>query len=100
MACYTVMAEARVGLKIYRRHRLECEAGHPEDSRSGAWEESRRGWKRCKCLIHISGTLAGRFSRRSTGKTTWDEARAHVSALEVAGSWDGRVASPVPEPAP
>lgn len=89
-----------MGLKIYRRHRLECEAGHPEDSRSGDWEESRRGWKRCNCQIHISGTLAGKFSRRSTGKTTWDEARAHVSALEAAGSWDGKIASPLPEPAP
>jgi integrase len=94
------MAEARVGLKIYRRHRPECEAGHPEDSRSGAWEENRRGWKRCNCLIHSSGTLAGKFSRRSTGKTTWDEAHAHVSALESARSWDGKVSSPVPEPAP
>jgi integrase len=94
------MAEARVGLKIYRRHRLECEAGHPEDSRSGDWEESRRGWKRCNCIIHISGTLGGKFSRRSTGKTTWDEARSYVSTLEAAGSWDGKVAPPLPDPAP
>jgi integrase len=94
------MAEARVALKIYRRHRLECEAGHPEDSRSGEWEESRRGWKRCNCVIHLSGTLAGKFSRRSTDKTTWDEARAYVSALDAAGSWDGQVAPAVPEPVP
>ena len=89
-----------MGLKIYRRHRLECEAGHPEDARSGDWEESRRGWKRCNCVIHISGTLGGKFSRRSTGKTTWDEARAYVSALEAAGSWDGKVPPPVSEPVP
>src|SRR4029450_2702584 len=56
MACWTVTAEARMPLKLYRRHRLECEARHSEDSRSGEWEESRRGWKRCNCGIHISGT--------------------------------------------
>ena len=89
-----------MGLKIYRRHRLECEAGHPENARSGDWEESRRGWKRCNCVIHISGTLGGRFSRRSTGKTTWDEARAYVSVLEVAGSWDGKVTPRLPESVP
>lgn len=88
-----------MALKLYRRHRLECEAGHPEDLRSGEWEESRRGWKRCNCIIHVSGTLAGRFGRRASSKTTWEDARAYVSALETAGSWDGKVAPAVPEPA-
>lgn len=85
-----------MALNLYRRHRLECEAGHPEDSRSGDWEERRRGWKRCDCTIHISGTLARKFSRRNTGKTTWEDARAVVTALEEAQSWDGKI-TPVVE---
>ena len=44
-------------LKLYRRHRIDCEGNHPEDSRSGEFEEGRRGWKKCACLIHASGTL-------------------------------------------
>ena len=86
-----------MALNLYRRHRLECEAGHPEDLRSGEWEERRKGWKRCNCVIHVSGTLADRFKRRTTGKKTWEEARAYASALEAAGSWDGKTASLVPE---
>jgi hypothetical protein len=39
-------------LKLYRRHRIDCEGNHPEDSRSGEFEEGRRGWKKCACLIH------------------------------------------------
>ena len=30
-----------VAMKLYRRFRLECEAGQPEDFRSGEWEECR-----------------------------------------------------------
>jgi integrase len=84
-------------LKFYRRHRLECEARHSEDSRSGEWEESRRGWKRCNCGIHISGTLAGKFARKATGKTTWEDAHAYVSTLEEAGAWDGKIPPSVPQ---
>jgi hypothetical protein len=45
-----------MALKLYRRHRTECEGSHPEDSRSGEFEEGRRGWRRCACQIHASGT--------------------------------------------
>jgi integrase len=86
-----------LGLNLYRRHRIECEAGHPEDLRSGEWEERRRGWKRCDCAIHVSGTLGGKFARKATGKTTWEDARAYVSALEGAGNWDGKIAPAVPK---
>jgi hypothetical protein len=34
-----------MALKLYRRHRKEREAGHPEDERTGEVEERRRGWK-------------------------------------------------------
>jgi integrase len=77
-----------VPLKLYRRHRLECEGGHPEDSRSGEFEEGRRGWKRCACIIHASGTIGGKYNRRQTGKSNWAEAKFIAAAWEACGSWD------------
>lgn len=79
-----------MALKLYRRHRKECEGGHPEDSRSGEFEEGRRGWKKCGCLIHVSGTLGGKFNRKQTGKADWDEAKALAAIWEKAESWDGK----------
>jgi hypothetical protein len=64
-----------VALNLYRRHRKECEAGRAEDSNSGEFAERTRGWKRCACVIFVSGTFAGRFSRKRTG------------AIEAVGSW-------------
>jgi integrase len=89
-----------MALKLYRRHRKECEGGHPEDSRSGEFEEGRRGWKKCACLIHVSGTLAGKFNRKQTGKSDWNEARALTTSWEAADSWDGNVAPPASDPDP
>jgi integrase len=88
-----------MALKLYRRHRTECEAGHPEDFRTGEFEEGRRGWKRCACLIHASGTVRGKFNRKQTGKSIWDEARTVASVWETAG-WDGEVPTmpPLTEP--
>jgi integrase len=87
-----------MALKLYRRHRKECEGAHPEDARTGEFEEGRRGWKKCACLIHVSGTLGGKFNRKQTGKSDWDEAKAVVALWETAGSWDGEAI--VPEPLP
>ena len=84
-------------LKLYRRHRKECEADLPEDARTGEVEERRRGWKKCSCLIHASGTLNGKFTRKQTGKYTWEEAKALAAKWEEADSWDGK-AEPPPEP--
>jgi hypothetical protein len=89
-----------LALKLYRRHRKECEGGHTEDSRSGEFEEGRRGWKRCACLIHASGTLGGKFNRKQTGKSDWDEAKAIAAAWEAACCWNGPVqetVAPAPE---
>jgi integrase len=90
-------------LTLYRRHRKECEGGHPEDSRSGEFDESRRGWKRCACLIHASGTLGGKFRRKQTGHANWEEAKAVAAAWEAARSWVsgsiiGEVTPTPPEP--
>src|SRR5208282_4414998 len=87
-----------MALKLYRRHRKECEGGHPEDSRSGEFEEGRRGWKRCACLIHASGTLGGKFTRKQTGKSDWDDAKAVAAEWEAAMSWERRPSEPLPEP--
>ena len=70
-----------MALPLYRRHRLECEAGRPEDTKSGEWEERRKGWKRCSCLIHLSGTLDGKYSRKATTTSDWLEARQVADAL-------------------
>ena len=89
-----------MALKLYRRHRIECEAGLPEDARTGEVDERRRGWKKCACLIHASGTLGGRFNRRHTGKFHWEEAKAVAAAWEAANSWDGKVQHAVAVPPP
>jgi len=78
-----------MALKLYRRHRKECEGRHPEGTFSGEYEDGRRGRKRCACLIHVSGTLGGKFNRKQTGKSDWDEAKAVASVWETANSWSG-----------
>ena len=90
-------------LSLYRRHRQECEAEHPEESRSGEFEERSKKWKRCGCRIYAAGILGGKFRRRYTGKPTWEEAKGVVAVWEAAGSWDGlskieEPAAPAPEP--
>lgn len=92
-----------MGLILYRRHRKECEAGHAEDVRSGEFDQTRRGWKKCGCLIHASGTLGGKFKRKQTGKGTWEEAKAVAAIWEKARSWDTdepEPGAPVPSVAP
>jgi hypothetical protein len=86
-------------LTLYRRHRSDCEASRPEGTFSGEFEESRRGAKRCSCVIHASGTLAGKFNRRRTGHFKWDEARVIAAQWEAAGAWDATI-PPAEPPAP
>jgi integrase len=88
-----------MALNLYRRHRQECEGSHPEESRSGEFDERKKGWKRCACFIFASGTLGGNFKRKYTGKSDWDEAKAVSAAWEKAGSWD-ETPAPAPQPAP
>src|SRR3989442_14875740 len=83
-------------LNLYRRHQGECEANRPLDSRSGEFEERRKGWKKCGCFIFASGTLRGKFKRKYTGRTEWNEAKAVASEWEKAGSWDGEIIVPIP----
>jgi integrase len=88
-------------LNLYRRHRLECEAGRDEDSRSGEFEERKKTWKRCSCFVFASGTLSGKFRRKNTGQSEWEAARIVTEAWRKAGSWEGETitpAQPIPDP--
>jgi integrase len=88
-------------INLYRRHRRDCKAGYPEDSRSGEFDERKKSWKRCDCPIFASGTLARRFRRQSTGAWEWSAAKAAATQWEQTGSWDGRtIPDPAAEPAP
>jgi len=78
-----------MALNLYRRHRRDCKAGHPEEFRSGEFDERKKGWKRCACPIFASGTLARISRRQSTGKWEWDDAKATAAQWEQAGNWDG-----------
>src|SRR5437870_12671099 len=92
-----------VALNLYRRHRDACEGGHAFDSRSGEFEERKKGWKRCACFIFVSGNLSGTFKRKFTGKTAWDEAKAVAAEWEKARSWGREIPlppAPLPEPTP
>ena len=82
-------------LNLYRRHRLGCEGGHAEDSRSGEFNERKKGWRRCACAIFVSGTLDRRFARKATGTADWVEARRIADVYEKADSWDRRKPQPL-----
>ena len=43
-----------MALNLYRRHRRDCKAGHPEESRSGEFDE-RKKWLEALQLPHICG---------------------------------------------
>lgn len=88
-----------MGLNLYRRHRRDCKAGHPEEHLSSEFDERKKGWKRCECPIFVSGTMAGRYRRQKTGKWEWEDAKTAIAGLEAAGSWTGEV-PPKPEPIP
>jgi len=78
-----------MALALYRRHRRDCKAYHPEELRTSEYDERKKGWGRCDCPIFLSGTLQGAFKRQSTGKWEWEDARLIASELERAGSWRG-----------
>jgi integrase len=90
-----------VPLNLYRRHRQGCEAGYQEESRSGEFDERKKGWKRCACVIFASGTLGGKFSRKATGTADWDVAHRIAEIYAKADSWTGKPPEPAlaaPEP--
>jgi len=91
-----------MALHRYRRHRPGCEGGHAAETRSGEFDERKKGWRRCACVIFISGTLGGSFSRKATGTADWAEAHRIAELFETAESWTG-IPKPepvIPKPAP
>lgn len=92
---------SQMPLNLYRRHQSACKGGHPEDSRSGEFQERSKTWKRCGCSIFVAGSLNKTFKRRNTGRFDWDGGREVASRYEAAGCWDDVPApAPVPEPTP
>ena len=89
-----------MALNLYRRHRRDCKAGHPEESRSGEFEEHKKGWKRCDCPIFLSGTLSGKFRRQTTSQWEWRNAVAAARRWEAIGSWSGAPPQPVAPTSP
>jgi hypothetical protein len=63
----------------------------PGESRSGEFEERKKGWKKCACFVIASGTLAGKFKRKYRGENDWEEARTVAKAWEGPQSWDSPV---------
>ena len=84
-------------LALYRRHRRECKASHPEDLRTSEYDERKKGWRRCECPIIASGTLEKKFRRQNTGQWEWEPARLTARAWEAQGTW--RMVDPQPQPA-
>src|SRR5271168_276604 len=81
-----------MSIALYRRHRQQCKAGHPHNTRTSEYDERKKGWKRCECPIFASGTLSGAFKRQNSGQWEWDDAKAIAAGWEQAGSWDDKVA--------
>jgi hypothetical protein len=52
-----------MSLSLYRRHREDCRAGRAPISRTGEFEERKKGWKRCDCAHwHTIAVAAGIFA--------------------------------------
>jgi integrase len=67
-------------LTIFRRHLKSC----PQTSRD---------YRRCRCPLHVEGTLAGVPVRKSLDLTSWDAAQALIREWETKGKL-GAVAAP------
>jgi integrase len=88
-----------MALSLYRRHRRDCKGGHPEDSRSGEFEERKKNFKHCDCPIFLSGSLAKKFRRQSTAQWEWPQAHTILRQYETVDSWTGqKPILPLPEP--
>jgi integrase len=86
-----------MSLALYRRHRRDCKAGHPEELRTSEYDERKNGWKRCECPIFVSGSLRKTFRRESTGQSEWEDAKPIAVEWAANGSWDHK---PEPPPTP
>ena len=85
-------------LNLYRRHGSNCPGGRKLHDMTYEADELRRTWKKCVCPIYASGTLAGKFKRRNTETTGWDQAKAVVSNWQTAQSWDSSAVATLMRP--
>jgi integrase/recombinase XerD len=70
-------------LSVFRLHTKGCSAGRPRLD---------RGFKKCKCPIHVEGKCGDAFIRKGLGTTSWQRAQQRVLEAEARGSWE-----PLPE---
>jgi hypothetical protein len=40
-----------MALVLYRRHRRDCKAAHPEQLHTSEFDERKKGYRRCDCPI-------------------------------------------------
>ncbi len=87
-----------MSLSLYRRHTSKCSQVRSRHERTYESDELRRGFKGCQCPIQFEGKIKGAgFVRKSTEKTSWEEAKLVASSWEAAASAQP---APVPEPSP
>jgi hypothetical protein len=79
-----------MALALCRRHRRGCKARYPEEFCSSEYDEQREGWKSCECPIFVSGALARRFTRQTTGQWEWEPAIFVSDPVPLALPRDGR----------
>lgn len=73
-------------LTIFRRHLKSC----PQTSRD---------YRRCRCPIHVEGTLGGVLIRKSLDLNSWDAAQSLVREWETRGKAGGVAAPDIEEAA-
>lgn len=91
-----------MSLTLYRRHTSKCLQGRPRHERTYESDELRRGFKRCHCPIQFEGKITGiGFKRKSTEKTSWEEAKQVIASLEASAgaALESTPAPPVAEEA-
>jgi integrase len=66
-------------LTIYRRHTKEC-------------PHTTRRYRRCRCPIHVEGSLGGESIRRALDLTSWDAAENLIHEWSTVGRIGGRIA--------
>ncbi len=81
-------------MHLYRRHRRDCKAGHPEESTSGEFEERKKAWKRCDCPIFATASINKRRRRQSTNQWEWEAAKVVANEWEKSGTWTAAPAQP------
>ena len=85
-----------MSLTLYRRHTSRCSQSRSRHERSYESDELRRGFKKCQCPIQFEGKIRGTgFVRKSTEKTSWEEAKLVADSWEAAA---GTVPTQLPEP--